>query len=495
MREDTRISVQRGTGGNWKLEFRPRRPHRPSNEPGFSGALARMVMPISSGGDHHHAAAGGEGSAEPLLPEKHQRGGGADDAGDDFHGASFSGAVFNLSTTIVGAGIMALPATMKMLGLVPGLVLIVLSALLTDASIELLVRFNRAAGVRTYAKTMGDAFGVLGRGLLQLCVIVNNLGILVVYMIIIGDVLSGTSSSGVHHHGVFEGWFGANRWNGRFAILTIATLGVFTPLACVKHVDSLRYTSALSVALAVVFVVITAGIAMFKLARGQILMPRLFPDVHDWPSVWRLFTAAPVLVTAYICHYNVLPICKELKDSEQIRPIVRTSLLLCSAVYLTTSLFGFLLFGDSTLDDVLANFDSNLGIPYSPLFNDAVRVSYVLHLMLVFPIVFQALRLNMDGLLFPSARPLSYDNRRFGGLTAALLAVIFLAANFIPNIWDAFQFTGATASVCVAYIFPAAITLRDRHGIAKKRDKFLALFMIVLAVVANAVAVYSDACS
>jgi peptidoglycan/LPS O-acetylase OafA/YrhL len=25
---------------------------------------------------------------------------------------------------------------------------------------------------------------------------------------------------------------------------------------------------------------------------------------------------------------------------------------------------------------------------------------------------------------------------------AALLAVIFLAANFIPNIWDAFQFTG-----------------------------------------------------
>jgi solute carrier family 38 (sodium-coupled neutral amino acid transporter), member 2 len=68
--------------------------------------------------------------------------------------------------------------------------------------------------------------------------------------------------------------------------------------------DSLRYTSALSVALAVVFVVITAGIAMFKLARGQILMPRLFADVHDWPSIWRLFTAAPVLVTAYICHYN-----------------------------------------------------------------------------------------------------------------------------------------------------------------------------------------------
>lgn len=130
------------------------------------------------------------GASDPLLPTKRDGDGDEDDAGasafHEFDGASFAGAVFNLSTTIVGAGIMALPATMKVLGLIPGLALIALSALLTDASIELLVRFNRAAGVRTYGKTMGDAFGVLGRGLLQLCVVVNNVGILVVYMIIIG---------------------------------------------------------------------------------------------------------------------------------------------------------------------------------------------------------------------------------------------------------------------------------------------------------------------
>jgi hypothetical protein len=48
--------------------------------------------------------------------------------------------------------------------------------------------------------------------------------------------MSGTSSSGKHHHGVIEGWFGENRWNGRFAILTITTVGVFTPLACFKHI-------------------------------------------------------------------------------------------------------------------------------------------------------------------------------------------------------------------------------------------------------------------
>jgi solute carrier family 38 (sodium-coupled neutral amino acid transporter), member 2 len=84
---------------------------------------------------------------------------------------------------------------------------------------------------------------------------------------------------------------------------------------------------------------------------------------------------------------------------------VRASLLLCSAVYSTTSFFGFLLFDDHTLDDVLANFDSNLGIDPLRLALQRRRQSELRappHARL--PIVFHVLRLNMDGLLFPSAR-------------------------------------------------------------------------------------------
>lgn len=68
--------------------------------------------------------------------------------------------------------------------------------------------------------------------------------------------------------------------------------------------DSLRFTSALSVALAVAFLVITIGISIVKLISGGIMMPRLLPAVSDLSSVIKLFTVVPVLVTAYICHYN-----------------------------------------------------------------------------------------------------------------------------------------------------------------------------------------------
>lgn len=424
----------------------------------------------------------------PLLPRRN------DEVGfDEFNGASFTGAVFNLSTTIVGAGIMALPATMKVLGLGPGILMIIFMAFLTEKSIEMLLRFSEVGKSSSYGGLMGVAFGNVGRMLLQICVVVNNVGVLVVYMIIIGDVLSGTSSSGVHHAGILEGWFGVHWWNGRFFVLLVTTLAIFAPLACFKRVDSLRYTSALSVALAVVFVVITAGITLVKIINGSVAMPRWFPVATDMTQVFKLFTVVPVLVTAYICHYNVHTIHNELEDSSKMQSIVRSALALCSTVYITTSFFGFLLFGDSTLDDVLANFDANLGIPYSSLLNDAVRVSYAVHLMLVFPIIFFALRVNLDGLLFPSSGPLVSNNQRFTLISTGLILIVFLGANFIPSIWDAFQFTGATAAVCIGFIFPAAIALRDPHGIATKKDKIISIFMIVLAVFSNLVAIYSDA--
>ncbi|KAG6784416.1 hypothetical protein POTOM_010108 [Populus tomentosa] len=513
-----------------------------------------------------------------------------------FNGASFSGAVFNLSTTIVGSGIMALPSTVKQLGLIPGIIMILMGAALTETSIDMILRFGRASKTATYSGVVADSFGGFWRTLLQICIVINNLGMLIVYMIIIGDVLSGTWSDGVRHSGVMEEWFDQHWWTTRCSLLLFTTVFVFAPLISFKHVgkhahcnnttlamepsiiylflplkhyriaglfvllaeennidiwiDSLRYTSALAVGLAIVFVAITAGVAVVKLTEGTIGMPRLMPEVVDQTSFWKLFTTVPIIVTAYICHHNVItlssesayPSCKvncllwfklpecldgwtsmchlvhpienELKDHTHMKSIVRTSLTLCSSVYIATSFFGVLLFGDTTLDDVLANFDGDLGVPYSSLLDDVVRVSYGVHLMLVFPIVFFSLRLNLDELLFPFATPIAYDNRRFFLMTSALMGFIFLGANFVPNIWDAFQFTGATAAIAVGFIFPAAIALshkvncilgsetlsiahslfvfRDMHGIATKNDRRASWVLILLAVSSSTAAICSD---
>ena len=156
--------------------------------------------------------------------------------------------------------------------------------------------------------------------------------------------------------------------------------------------------------------------------------------------------------------YAVHNIDNELEDSSQMQGVVRTSIIFCGSVYTVTSFFGFLLFGEATFDDVLANFDADLGIPFGSVLNDAVRLSYAAHLMLVIPVVFFPLRNNVDSLLFSSSRPLVSD-KRFASMTIGLISLVFVGANFISSIWDVFQLLGVSVSVCIGFIFPAAITL------------------------------------
>ncbi|OAY70448.1 probable sodium-coupled neutral amino acid transporter 6 [Ananas comosus] len=438
------------------------------------------------------AAAASSTVTDPLLPEYAAESGGGG-------GASVSGAVFNVSTSIVGAGIMSIPAAMRVLGVGPALALIAAVAFLSDASVEFLMRYTGwSSGAPSYAGLMGEAFGRAGAAVLNLCIAVTTAGTLIVFLIIIGDVLSGSVSGGETHAGVLQEWFGEQWWNGREVALLFIVVFVLLPLVLPKRVDSLRFTSAVSILLAAVFMCISLGIAISALIHGTAKMPRLFPDFANLSSVFELFTAVPVVVVAFTFHFNVHPIRAELEKASDMATAVRVSLLLCSALYSAVGLLGYLLFGDATMPDVLSNFDrsvSGSGSPLDRALNDAVRLSYALHLILVFPLLHFSLRLNVDELLFArlrARRPLRSDNVRFAAVTGCLLGLLYVAAVAIPDVWALFQFFGSTTAVCISLIFPGAIVLRDVHGIAKRRDKVLAATMIALAVITSSIAIASN---
>lgn len=75
-------------------------------------------------------------------------------------------------------------------------------------------------------------------------------------------------------------------------------------ILCFSVADSARYISVISVGLAIVFLLVVIGVTTFKLVDGSIETPKWFPAVTDSTSFLNLFTAVPVVVFAYICHYN-----------------------------------------------------------------------------------------------------------------------------------------------------------------------------------------------
>lgn len=383
---------------------------------------------------------------------------------------------------------MSIPATLKVLGVGPAFALIAAVAFLSDASVEFMMRYTGHGASASYAGLMGESFGRAGSTALQLCVVLTNLGALIMFMIIIGDVVSGNEGAA----GVLVEWFGEHWWSGREVALLAVLLVVLLPLVMLRRVDSLKFTSALSVLLAVVFMFISSGMAIFALFNGTAKPPRLLPDFSK-ESFFELFTAVPVIVVAFTFHFNVHPIRAELAKTSDMTIAVRISILLCCVIYSTVGFFGYILFGDATMSDILSNFDHDSATSkIGSILNDIVRISYALHLVLVFPLLIFSLRLNIDEFLFPKKRPLSSDTVRFVSITGLLMAFVYLATIAIPNIWVLFQFMGSTTAVCLSLIFPGAIVLRDIHGISKGIDKIIAATMIVLAVISSSIAIATN---
>lgn len=427
------------------------------------------------------------------------------DDGFDFHvdnyplvidssknGSGISGAVFNLTTSVIGAGMMALPATIKVLGLAVGFILIVLMGILSEISIELLVRFSVMSKASSYGEVVQCALGRPARVLSEICIIVNNAGILVVYLIIMGDVMSGS----LHHIGVFDQWLGHGFWDHR-KLLILAVLVVFlAPLCALEKIDSLSLTSAASVVLAVIFVVVASVVASIKLVEGRVEPPRLVPDFSSKTTILDLLVVIPIMTNAYVCHFNLQPIYNELegRSPQKMNTVGRITTIICVLVYVSTATSGYLLFGKDTESDVLTNFDKPLGIRFSSALNYIVRVGYILHLVLVFPVIHFSLRQTVDALVFEGSAPLLESRKRSLALTIVLLALIYVGSTMIPNIWTAFKFTGATTAVSLGFIFPSlvALSLGRKGEFLSRVDKFLSWFMLIMASTVSIIGVIGN---
>ncbi|KAL2896155.1 Amino acid transporter AVT6C [Bienertia sinuspersici] len=138
-----------------------------------------------------------------------------------------------------------------------------------DVTGEFMLRYTHSGKSTTYAGLMGESFGRLGSLALQICVMITSFGCLIIYLIIIGDVLSGTKAGTTIHTGLLQEWFGFYWWTSRaFAILFVVLL-VILPLVLFRRVDSLRYTSLLAILLAMVFIVISSIMAVEAMMEGE----------------------------------------------------------------------------------------------------------------------------------------------------------------------------------------------------------------------------------
>uniref|UniRef100_A0A8B9RLZ6 Solute carrier family 38 member 5b n=1 Tax=Astyanax mexicanus TaxID=7994 RepID=A0A8B9RLZ6_ASTMX len=372
---------------------------------------------------------------------------------------SFGMSVFNLSNAIMGSGILGLSYAMSNTGIVLFLFLLTCIAILSSYSIHLLLRSAGVVGIRAYEQLGNRAFGHPGKILAAVVITMHNIGAMSSYLfivkyelpLVIQAFLGLTHSSGQ--------WF----LNGNYLII-IVSLCIILPLALMRQLGYLGYTSGFSLTCMVFFLI--------SVIYKKFNIPCPLEAFNNYTTVnvtldgqceSKYFTinqqtayTVPILAFAFVCHPEVLPIYTELRNptKRRMQTIGNVSILAMFVMYLLTAIFGYLTFYANTEAELLHTYSKVDPLDTLIL---CVRLAVLVAVTLTVPVVLFPIRRALLQLLFPE-KPFHW--LRHITIAVCLLFLVNLLVIFVPNIRDIFGIIGATSAPSLIFILPGLFYIR-----------------------------------
>uniref|UniRef100_A0AAY4DR76 Amino acid transporter transmembrane domain-containing protein n=1 Tax=Denticeps clupeoides TaxID=299321 RepID=A0AAY4DR76_9TELE len=377
----------------------------------------------------------------------------------DFEGkTSFGMSVFNLSNAIMGSGILGLSYAMSNTGIILFLILLTSIAVLSSYSVHLLLKSAGVVGIRAYEQLGKRAFGNPGKLLAAVVITMHNIGAMSSYLFIVKYELPLVIQAFLGKHSISGEWF----LNGNYLII-IVSICVILPLALMRQLGYLGYTSGFSLTCMVFF--------LCSVIYKKFNIPCPFETFsnssinttsHD-ECEWKTFTVnqqtaytVPILAFAFVCHPEVLPIYTELRNptKRRMQSIANVSILGMFVMYLLTAIFGYLTFYGNVEAELLHTYSKVDPLDKLIL---CVRVAVLMAVTLTVPVVLFPIRRALLQLLFPD-KPFHWV--RHISIALCLLFVVNLLVIFVPNIRDIFGIIGATSAPSLIFILPGLFYIR-----------------------------------
>ncbi|KAG5190245.1 transmembrane amino acid transporter protein-domain-containing protein [Tribonema minus] len=292
---------------------------------------------------------------------------------------SVTGAVLNLISTVLGGGVLSLPFALQRAGLIPGLALLVLTALASDFSVYILVSCSRRSGAQSFEEVAEKAFGPRAKRWGMALIICVTYLPLIAYIILMRDLVAPVVELYVLG--------GATMSRGARNLLAAALVAAVFPVCLVERLHGLRAACLVSIAsitMLAVAIITRAAQCVGAAPRGA-----LRGAVNLWPrdGASGALQSVPIWICAFVCHFNVLPVHGALArpTRRRLHRTVHFTMGLVAAFYAAIGVAGYLYaacvgaLGAS--DNILAAFD-----PADGLVN-AGRLGLVVTIMLSFPLL------------------------------------------------------------------------------------------------------------
>ncbi|XP_041747249.1 sodium-coupled neutral amino acid transporter 3 isoform X3 [Coregonus clupeaformis] len=320
--------------------------------------------------------------------------------------------------------------------------------------------------IRAYEQLGQRAFGTPGKMAAGIAITLQNIGAMSSYLYIVK----------YEFPLVIQAFLGVDKpsgeWylNGNYLVIMVS-ISVILPLALMKQLGYLGYTSGFSLTCMVFFLISviykkfhtpcpfldftfnsTASVTAVTNDTGY--NPACVPKMVNLNS--QTAYTIPILAFAFVCHPEVLPIYTELKNptKQRMQHVSNISIVVMYTMYFLAALFGYLTFYGEVESELLHTY-SRLD-PYDTLIL-CVRLAVLTAVTLTVPIVLFPVRRAIQQLFFPNK---TFYWPRHIAIAVTLLTLINMLVIFAPNILGIFGIIGATSAPCLIFIFPAVFYIR-----------------------------------
>ncbi|XP_016317480.1 sodium-coupled neutral amino acid transporter 3-like isoform X2 [Sinocyclocheilus anshuiensis] len=403
----------------------------------------------------------------------------------DFVGkTSFGMSIFNLSNAILGSGILGLAYAMANTGIILFVLLLTSMAILSAYSIHLLLKSAGVVGIRAYEQLGNRAFGRPGKILAACIITLNNIGAMSSYLFIVKIELPHIIQGLLPDNSDY--WF----VDGRYLIIIISVL-VILPLALMKRLGYLGYTSGFSLSCMVFFLISVIYKKFVTECPGEHSYNKTVPTESIYNSTDGMCEAKlitinpqtaftiPIIAFAFVCHPEVLPIYTELKNpsKKRMQKVANISILTMFVMYLVTAIFGYLTFYGNVKSELLEMYSKKDTLML------CVRLAVLIAVTLTVPVVLFPIRRAVLQLLFPD-KPFHWV--RHISIAVCLLFLVNLLVIFVPNIRDIFGFIGATSAPSLIFILPGIFYIcivPEEQEPLKSRPKIQAIAFVTLGFI------------
>ncbi|KAG2225636.1 hypothetical protein INT45_012108, partial [Circinella minor] len=386
----------------------------------------------------------------------------------------------NLVNTILGTGLLAMPAALASVGLIPGIMVVFLSAITSGLGLYFLSRCaartdGRNASFFAISKLTWPNLAIF----FDLAIAIKCFGVAVSYLIIIGDLMPQVMAS-FSEQGSVQDQILLDR---RFWITVFMAIAIL-PLSFLRKLDSLKYTSVVALFAVVYLCAIVVYYFFTSLPIPPSGEPLPEPVIELFSFSTAFFRRLPVFIFAFTCHQNIFSVYNELKNNSQyqVTKVITSSIGSAAGVYQAIGIMGYLTFGKTVLSNVILEYPQSA-------FVAGGRLAIVILVVFSYPLQAHPCRASLDKILAwrsPEARGLKVppppSALKYFIMTTTILVGSYLIAITVTELDLVLAFVGSTGSTTISFILPGIFYYKIHENDPWKPGKIAAVCLAVYGI-------------